>query len=33
MTADVQYMRDKYDVSGMDDPEGIIGGIRLTTEF
>jgi porin len=33
VTADVQYMKDKYDVPGMDDPEGIIGAIRMTTEF
>jgi len=33
VTADVQYMKDKYDAPGMDDPEGIIGGIRMTTEF
>jgi len=33
MTADVQYMRDKYDVPGMDDLEGLIGGIRMTVEF
>jgi hypothetical protein len=26
-------MKDKYDAPGMDDPEGIIGGIRMTTEF
>jgi len=33
VTADLQYMQDKYDVPGMDDAEGIIGGIRMTTEF
>ncbi len=33
VTADVQYMKDKYDVAGMDDPEGVISGIRMTTEF
>jgi hypothetical protein len=33
VTADVQYMKDKYDAPGVDDPEGIIGGIRMTTEF
>ena len=33
VTADVQYMKDKYDVSGMGDLEGIISGIRMTTEF
>lgn len=33
VTADIQYMKDKYDVSGMDDLEGIIGGIRMTAEF
>jgi len=32
-TADVQYMKDKSDVSGMDDLEGIIAGIRMTTKF
>jgi len=33
VTADIQYMKDKYDVSGMDDLEGLIGGIRMTVEF
>jgi porin len=31
-TADLQYMKDKYDNSD-DDIDGIIGGIRLTAEF
>jgi len=33
VTADIQYMKDKYDVPGMDDLEGLIGGIRMTAEF
>jgi hypothetical protein len=33
VTADIQYMKDKYDVLGMDDLEGLIGGIRMTAEF
>jgi hypothetical protein len=32
VTADVQYIQDKFDTDE-DDIEGIIGGIRLTTEF
>jgi len=31
--ADVQHMKDKYVAPGVDDPEGIIGGSRVTTEF
>jgi porin len=32
VTADVQYMQDKYD-NGEDDIDGIIGGVRATVEF
>jgi hypothetical protein len=32
VTADLQYMKDKYD-SGGDDVDGFIGGMRLTAEF
>lgn len=32
VTADVQYMKDKFDID-RDDIEGIIGGIRMTAEF
>jgi len=32
-TADIQYMKDKYDSPGMDDLEGLMGGIRMTVEF
>jgi len=32
VTADLQYMQDKYDNS-RDDVDGVIGGIRMTTEF
>jgi hypothetical protein len=28
----LQYMQDKYDNS-QDDVDGVIGGIRMTTEF
>jgi hypothetical protein len=31
-TADLQYMKDKYDDSD-DDIDGFIGGIRLTAEY
>jgi len=33
VTADLQYVKDKYDTPDMDDLEGIIGGIRMTAEF
>ena len=33
LTADLQYMKDKFDTPDMDDLEGIIGGIRMTAEF
>jgi porin len=33
LTADLQYMKDKFDTPNMDDLEGIIGGIRMTAEF
>jgi porin len=33
VTADSQYMKDKYDTPDMDDLEGIISGIRMTAEF
>ncbi len=33
VTADLQYMKDKYDTPDTDDLEGIIGGIRMTAEF
>ena len=32
VTADLQYMKDKYD-SGRDDVKGFIGGLRMTAEF
>lgn len=32
-TADVQYMKDKYDADEFSDPDGIIAGIRMTAEF
>jgi porin len=32
VTADLQYMKDKFDTAG-DDIEGIIGGIRVSAEF
>ena len=32
VTADLQYIQDKYDNS-RDDIDGVIGGIRMTTEF
>ncbi len=32
VTADLQYMKEKFDTS-QDDIDGVIGGIRLTTEF
>jgi porin len=31
-TADVQYMKDKFDTN-QDDIDGVIGGVRLTAEF
>jgi hypothetical protein len=33
VSADLQYIKDKYDNPDMDDLEGIIGGIRMTAEF
>lgn len=32
VTADLQYMQDKYD-TGSDDVDGFIGGLRMTAEF
>jgi Carbohydrate-selective porin, OprB family len=32
VTADLQYMQDKYD-PGSDDVDGLIGGLRMTAEF
>jgi hypothetical protein len=32
VTADLQYMQDKYD-TGSDDVDGLIGGLRMTAEF
>jgi porin len=32
VTADLQYMQDKYD-AGRDDVDGFIGGVRMTAEF
>ncbi len=33
LTLDAQYMQDAYKADDTDDLKGLIGGIRLTTEF
>ena len=33
ITADLQYIKDRYRTMEMEDIDGIIGGIRMTAEF